>query len=65
MRWQVPADKPQDVRDRDVHLPFNRDFAFNSTKVEGEEWYRRAMHAHANCVENTPRVCSNRVRSFR
>lgn len=27
---------------------------FRSDKVEGEEWYRRAMRAHANCVENLP-----------
>ncbi len=27
---------------------------FCADKVEGEEWYRRAMRAHANCVENLP-----------
>jgi uncharacterized MAPEG superfamily protein len=27
---------------------------FLADKVEGEEWYRRAMRAHANCVENLP-----------
>lgn len=23
-------------------------------KIEGEDWYRRALRAHANCVENLP-----------
>jgi len=27
---------------------------FRSDRVEGEDWYRRAMRAHANCVENLP-----------
>jgi uncharacterized MAPEG superfamily protein len=27
---------------------------FQSDKVEGADWYRRAMRAHANCVENLP-----------
>lgn len=27
---------------------------FRADKVEGDEWYRRAMRAHANCVENLP-----------
>jgi uncharacterized MAPEG superfamily protein len=27
---------------------------FRADKVEGAEWYRRAMRAHANCVENLP-----------
>lgn len=27
---------------------------FRSDHVEGEEWYRRAMRAHANCIENLP-----------
>ena len=27
---------------------------FRSDNVEGEEWYRRAMRAHANCIENLP-----------
>ncbi|MBY8965232.1 MAPEG family protein [Algiphilus sp.] len=28
--------------------------AFRGDVVEGEDWYRRAMRAHANCVENLP-----------
>lgn len=27
---------------------------FRGDKVEGEDWYRRSMRAHANCVENLP-----------
>ena len=27
---------------------------FPADKVEGEDWYRRSMRAHANCVENLP-----------
>ena len=27
---------------------------FRSDRVEGPDWYRRAMRAHANCVENLP-----------
>ncbi|HEX2931787.1 MAG TPA: MAPEG family protein [Candidatus Binatia bacterium] len=27
---------------------------FRADHVEGEDWYRRAMRAHANCVENLP-----------
>ena len=27
---------------------------FPADQVEGEDWYRRAMRAHANCVENLP-----------
>ena len=27
---------------------------FRADKVEGEEWYRRSMRAHANCIENLP-----------
>ncbi len=27
---------------------------FRADKVEGADWYRRAMRAHANCVENLP-----------
>jgi uncharacterized MAPEG superfamily protein len=27
---------------------------FRADVVEGSEWYRRAMRAHANCVENLP-----------
>lgn len=26
--------------------------SFPGDKVEGEDWYRRSMRAHANCVEN-------------
>ena len=27
---------------------------FRADHVEGEDWYRRAMRAHANCIENLP-----------
>ena len=27
---------------------------FRADKIEGEDWYKRAMRAHANCVENLP-----------
>lgn len=27
---------------------------FRADKVEGAEWYKRAMRAHANCIENLP-----------
>ena len=27
---------------------------FVADRIEGEDWYRRAMRAHANCVENLP-----------
>lgn len=27
---------------------------FRADKVEGEDWYLRAMRAHANCIENLP-----------
>jgi uncharacterized MAPEG superfamily protein len=27
---------------------------FPGDQVEGEDWYKRAMRAHANCVENLP-----------
>jgi uncharacterized MAPEG superfamily protein len=27
---------------------------FPADRVEGEDWYRRSMRAHANCVENLP-----------
>lgn len=27
---------------------------FRADKVDGEDWYRRAMRAHANCIENLP-----------
>jgi len=28
--------------------------AFRSDQVEGDDWYRRSMRAHANCIENLP-----------
>jgi len=28
--------------------------SFRADRVEGAEWYQRAMRAHANCVENLP-----------
>jgi uncharacterized MAPEG superfamily protein len=28
--------------------------AFRADDVEGEDWYKRAMRAHANCIENLP-----------
>jgi uncharacterized MAPEG superfamily protein len=28
--------------------------AFRADQVEGAEWYKRAMRAHANCIENLP-----------
>jgi uncharacterized MAPEG superfamily protein len=27
---------------------------FRADQIEGADWYRRAMRAHANCVENLP-----------
>ena len=27
---------------------------FRADQVEGEEWYKRSMRAHANCIENLP-----------
>lgn len=27
---------------------------FRGDRIEGADWYRRAMRAHANCVENLP-----------
>ncbi|MEJ8811643.1 MAPEG family protein [Variovorax ureilyticus] len=27
---------------------------FPADRVEGQDWYRRAMRAHANCLENLP-----------
>lgn len=27
---------------------------FRADQVEGKDWYKRAMRAHANCVENLP-----------
>jgi uncharacterized membrane protein YecN with MAPEG domain len=29
---------------------------FKADQVEGADWYKRAMRAHANCVENLPIV---------
>ena len=28
--------------------------SFRADPVEGEDWYRRSMRAHANCIENLP-----------
>jgi uncharacterized MAPEG superfamily protein len=28
--------------------------SFRADHVEGEDWYRRSMRAHANCIENLP-----------
>jgi uncharacterized membrane protein YecN with MAPEG domain len=28
--------------------------AFRADEVHGDDWYKRAMRAHANCVENLP-----------
>jgi uncharacterized MAPEG superfamily protein len=27
---------------------------FRADQIEGDDWYRRAMRAHANCIENLP-----------
>ena len=27
---------------------------FRSDQVDGQDWYKRAMRAHANCIENLP-----------
>jgi len=27
---------------------------FRANQIEGEDWYRRSMRAHANCIENLP-----------
>ena len=27
---------------------------FRADQIEGEDWYRRAMRAHANCIESLP-----------
>jgi uncharacterized MAPEG superfamily protein len=27
---------------------------FRADRIEGEDWYLRAMRAHANCIENLP-----------
>jgi uncharacterized MAPEG superfamily protein len=31
---------------------------FRADRIEGEDWYRRAMRAHANCIENLPVFCA-------
>ena len=28
--------------------------SFRGDQVEGEDWYRRSVRAHANCIENLP-----------
>lgn len=28
--------------------------SFRADKIEGPDWYKRAMRAHANCIENLP-----------
>jgi uncharacterized MAPEG superfamily protein len=28
--------------------------SFRGDKIDGEDWYQRAMRAHANCIENLP-----------
>src|SRR5260370_40712441 len=28
--------------------------SFGADQMEGEDWYRRSMRAHANCIENLP-----------
>ena len=28
--------------------------AFRSDQLEGDDWYRRSVRAHANCIENLP-----------
>ena len=33
------------------HAPIR---GFRADQVEGPDWYKRAMRAHANCVENLP-----------
>lgn len=27
---------------------------FRADQIEGQDWYKRAMRAHANCIENLP-----------
>src|SRR5512145_3569410 len=27
---------------------------FRADRIEGADWYKRAMRAHANCIENLP-----------
>ena len=31
---------------------------FRADEIHGDDWYRRAMRAHANCVENLPVFCA-------
>lgn len=31
---------------------------FRADQVEGEDWYKRAMRAHTNCIENLPVFCA-------
>jgi len=31
---------------------------FRADHIEGADWYKRAMRAHANCVENLPVFCA-------
>lgn len=39
-RWRMILSGRQEIR------------AFRSDRIEGADWYRRAMNAHRNCVEN-------------
>ena len=32
--------------------------SFRADEIRGEDWYKRAMRAHANCVENLPVFCA-------
>lgn len=32
----------------------SRIVAFSEYRIEGRDWYKRALRAHANCVENLP-----------
>ena len=32
--------------------------AFRADQVEGAGWYKRAMRAHVNCIENLPVFCA-------
>ena len=32
--------------------------SFQADQVEGKDWYKRSMRAHANCVENLPVFCA-------
>ena len=38
----------------EILLGRKRIAAFRSDQVEGDDWYRRSMRAHANCIENLP-----------